>query len=107
MSAELTTLGNVLKNVSRFNARHYLYLPMDELWQLETRCAVLADSDLDGVPHVAQKNGLSYALGVAAIQDVVANVEEQVKDAKVDQLLQAFLFYYDHDAFITLPIKLP
>jgi hypothetical protein len=97
----LTTLGEVLGNDSRFNSGHFLYLPMDEVWQLETKCAVLAQSDLDGVPDVAQQNGLSYALGIAAVQDIVANAREQIASASLAQLLQAFLFYYDHDAFIT------
>src|SRR5262249_52899486 len=97
----MTTLGEVLGNDSRFNAGHFLYLPMDEIWQLGTKCAVLTKSDVDGVPEVAQQNGLAYALGIAAVQDIAANAREQVRDVSLDQLLQAFLFYYDHDAFIT------
>jgi len=97
----LTTLGEVLGNDSRFNPGHFLYLPMDEVWQVETKCAVIPQSDLDGVPDVAQQNGLSYALGIAAVQDVVANAREQNANVNLAQLLQAFLFYYDHDAFIT------
>jgi hypothetical protein len=97
----LTTLGEVLGNDSRFNCGHFLYLPMDDVWELETRCAVLAWSDLDGVPDLAQQSGLSYALGIAAVQDVIANAREQIASVSLAQLLEAFLFYYDHDAFIT------
>lgn len=97
----LTTLGEILGNDSRFALGHFLYLPMDEVWQLETKCAVLAQSDLDGVPDVAQQNRLSYALGISAVQDIVANAREQNAGVTLAQLLQAFLFYYDHDAFIT------
>jgi hypothetical protein len=74
---------------------------MGEVWQVETECAVLPDSDIDGVPAVAQQNGLSYALGIAAVQDVVENAREQNVNVSLAQLLQAFLFYYDHDAFMT------
>jgi hypothetical protein len=100
MTTGMTTLGEVLGNDSRFNAGHFLYLPMNEVWQLGTKCAVLAESDVDGVPDLAQQNGLSYALGIAAVHDIVANAREQIKNVSLDQLLQAFLFYYDHDAFI-------
>ena len=96
----LTTLGEVLRNGSNFNPAHFLYLPMDEVWQAETKSAVLLHSDLDGVPEVAQQNGLSYALGIAAVQDIVANAKEQNADVGLAQLIQASLFYYDHDAFI-------
>jgi len=101
VKSRITTLGEVLGNDSRFNAEHFLYLPLDEVWQLGTKCAVLTESDVDGVPDLAQENGLSYALGIAAIQDIVANAREQLSDPRLDQFLQAFLFYYDHDAFIT------
>lgn len=101
MMKKLTTLGEVLGNDRGFNSAHFLYLPLDEVWNLETRCAILAQSDLDAVPDVAQHNGLSYALGVAAVQDIVANAREQIASVSLGELMQAFLFYYDHDAFIT------
>lgn len=69
MTTELTTLGELLGNDNRYDPQHLLYLPMDEIWQPETRCAVLAQSDLDGVPDLARENGLSYALGIASVQE--------------------------------------
>jgi hypothetical protein len=96
----LTTLGEVLGDDRAYNASHFLFLPMDEVWQLKTRCAVLAESGADELPNVAQQNGLAYALGIAAVHDVVANAREQFASASLSQLLQAFLFWYDHDAFV-------
>lgn len=101
MNTVVTTLGDVLGNHNQFGSGQFLYLPMDEVWNLNTRCAVLPQSDLDGVPDIAQQNGLSYALGIAAVHDVVANAREQDANVSVAQILEAFLFYYDHDAFIT------
>jgi hypothetical protein len=102
MTTGTTTLAEVLGKASRFNPGHFLYLPMDEVWHLGTECAVLPQSDIDGVPDIAQQSGLSYALGVAAIQDIVANAAAQVKGVSLDQLFRAFLYYYDHDAFMTI-----
>ncbi|MEZ5943377.1 MAG: hypothetical protein R3C18_18435 [Planctomycetaceae bacterium] len=100
MTAELTTLGRILNKGDDYDAGHFLYLPMDEIWELETKCAVLSESDLEGVPAVAQQNNLSYAVGIAALQDVIANAREQRDGIEDPLLLQAFLFYYDQDAFI-------
>lgn len=99
-NAELTTLGNVLQNSNRFDPGHWLYMPSGKLWDFDTKCAVLADSDLDGVPEAASRNGLSCALEIAAVQDVAHNAREQLKDVTVTQLVQAFLFFYKHDAFV-------
>src|SRR5262245_21095588 len=100
MTTGMTTLSEVLENDRRFNAGHFLYLPTDEVWRLETRCSVLEESDVDAVPNMAQQNGLSYALGMAAVQDIVANARAQSRAVSLEQLLEAFLFYYDNDAFI-------
>jgi len=98
----MLTLGQVLNNSADFDSRHFLYLPMDEIWELGTTCSVLAQSEECGVPATAKENGLSYALGIAEIQDIVANVKLQTADVSASQLLEAFLFYYDHDAYIDL-----
>jgi hypothetical protein len=105
MTNEVTTLGYVLNNPERFDSGHYLYLPFGDVWQLNTNCAILPDSGLEGVPAIATANELSYAIGVAAVQDIVVNAKAQVEQVSADQLLEAFLFYYDRDAFIQLDCK--
>lgn len=80
-----------------------LYLPDDEAWGLETRGAVLDEDpydENDPVPLFALQHGLRRVLSVPQCQDIIANARAQVKLPTLDQLLSAFLFYYDHDAFI-------
>jgi len=101
MTPELTTLGKVLGDDRYQNAVHcFLYLPMEEVWRLETRCMVLDQSDVDGIPEVVKRHGLSFALEIPTVRDIVANAIQQRPNVSLEQLLQAFLFYYDHDAFI-------
>jgi hypothetical protein len=94
-----TTLGELLTHPERFHADDFVYLPFDEVWQLGTRCAVLPEGDLDGTPSSASQRGLACAFGVASAQDVVANTRMQLGDPTPDQLLDALLFHYDHDAY--------
>jgi hypothetical protein len=100
MTPELTSLGEVLKRVAQCNPNHFLYLSREAVWRLDTRAVVLSESPADGVPELARDNNLSYALQVAAVQDVVANAAAQLKGPPPEQLLRALRFYYDHDAFI-------
>ena len=100
-------LRDVLGNDRDFNTGHFLYLPKDQEWDLNTKCAVISESDVDGIPEFARKNGLSYILGMAAIQDIGANAREQIKKVTLDTIFQAFLFYYKHDAFINLKSDSP
>ena len=48
------------------------------------------------------ENGLSYALDVQLIQAIVQNISEQKKDVTDEDLLEAFVYYYDNDAYIEL-----
>src|SRR5262249_16017233 len=103
MSASLTTLGRVLENVESFPWEHALYLPQGEAWSLGTRAMVLNpdDSDADeGAPSEAQASGLVYALDLQSVRGVVDNARQQRPKATHEELLRAFLYYYDHDAFV-------
>lgn len=99
--SELLFLGRVLAGIEQFPARHALLLPADEEWDEHTRCAVLPLSDEDDeAPPFAAEHGLEYALGVYAVQAVVANARLQVPAPRDRMLVDAFLFYFDNDAFI-------
>jgi hypothetical protein len=81
-----------------------LFLPGDGDWALDTPCAILAVAPYDdgeSDPPFARHHGLRHALSVAQVQDIVANAREQVAEPTPEQLLTAFVFYDDRDAFIT------
>jgi myosin-crossreactive antigen len=76
---------------------------MDKNWNLNSDCAVLNSDDLETDeedPKFALENGLIYALGIHDVQDIVINAKEQNLNCTGEDLLQAFLFYYNIDAFI-------
>lgn len=100
---DLTTLGEALSVADRLLLDADLFLPFDEVWGPHTRCAVVAVdryADEPEVPEVAGRNGLGRALQVAQLQDIVDNARQQRPGASVEELVAAFLFYYDRDAFI-------
>lgn len=99
MSDELLTLLNVIRQANSMNASSFLYLPFDERWCRSTRCAVLPTSDIDGNPEFASKHSLECAIQVSFVQDVVANLIQQIREPEDSQLVDALLYYYDNDAF--------
>ena len=104
MSDQLTTLEAVLTDSGKRMFDRCLYLNCDEIWNLATTAAVLDDSDLDGTLGFARENGLTYVLGTNELIDIIENAREQIgDDPSPDQLLEAFLFCYDHDTFIQFP----
>lgn len=100
----LIMLKDVLNNVNDFEWSYALYLPEDEVWELQTKCAVLDPDDLDDdnedVPKFAVENNLIYALNIQDIQGIVKNAHDQKLNCSENDLLEAFLYYYDNDAFM-------
>lgn len=101
----LTTLREALETVDGAPYDAALFLPPAEVWSLDTPCAVLRVDpydDSEAPPPFARQHELTRALSVAQVQDIVCNIRQQVAAPSPEQLLAAFLFYYDRDAFIVL-----
>ena len=97
---EIQTLGQVLEASSEFPSSCGLYLPVDEEWTAETRC-VLATTESSKKEALPKNFG--FALAMHQVQDVVLNLRLQAKDrASPEQLVESFLYYFDHDAFLCL-----
>lgn len=81
-----------------------LFLPEDEVWNLDTEGLICDPNDVenesDEVPWVAKEHNLIDALSIQDIQDIVYNAKQQKENVSIDELLEAYLYYYDNDAFI-------
>ena len=102
MSFQIVRLQDLLTQPDVIYFRKYVYLPMEEEWSLSTRCCLLDTSDIDGTPEFAIKNGLEFAIEASVILETFENLKEQIQNPTAEQLLEAFLFYYDNDAFLRL-----
>jgi hypothetical protein len=99
----LTTLREVLSTAERLPLDTNLYLPFDEVWAAGTRCVVARVdryAEEPTTPELAAQHGLGYALQAVQVQDIVINAREQRPGITVEDLVEAFLFFYDRDAFI-------
>jgi hypothetical protein len=102
--SKLIKLREVLGAVDAFPWDHTLYMPHGVDWTLDTTCAVLDSNDENEAdpenPKFAQDNALHYALGMQVIEGIVENAKAQKQNATLDDLLAAFIHYYDRDAYI-------
>ena len=99
-------LSFVLKNIEDFKWSDALFLPEDDAWEKDTEGMVLdpddVENDADDVPREAKEKHLMYALGIQTIQSIVRNLEQQNHDISENDLVEAFLYYYNNDAYIEL-----
>ena len=80
----------------------------DEEWGLQSVGAILNGEEVPpeleddpeaDLPTLARENGLGEILPVSVLQEIVTNAKLQKTSATDQELLEAFLFYYKHDAF--------
>ena len=101
---QIVTIKDVLINASDLLWSDSLFLPDTLTWELETTGVICdpdeVESEDEEIPQVAKEMGLPLNIGVQDIQQVVDNARQQVEDCSIQQLFEAFLYYYDNDAFI-------
>ena len=104
-------MADVLATITDRPANAWVYLPIGEDWMLGSPSATLVSEEVPpeeedlpdaGVPALAKRNGLTQAIDVPTLQDVVSNAMSQKPSATLEDLFRAFIFYYRHDAFIEL-----
>ncbi len=102
----LIPLIEVLKNIDVFHFAHVIYLKGNGPWGSSDPCAV-ADPDEsedpgDIPPKLAKDNGLRYILEVQDVKSIRDNAIQQVGGVSDKQLLDAFHFYVENDAYLEL-----
>ncbi|HEX8699013.1 MAG TPA: hypothetical protein VF815_09270 [Myxococcaceae bacterium] len=95
-------LGNILSRIESYPRRgHALYVEGGHPLDVKTPALVLArDVYSDDLPALAQQHGLRQTLSVQQVMDIVENARAQRPDVGPAELVQAFNFYWERDAFI-------
>jgi negative regulator of genetic competence, sporulation and motility len=102
--SKIFKLSDVLVNSEKFEWSDALFMSRVEEWTLNSSCAVLdpddIEDDADEEPKFAQDNNLKYILSIQDIQSIVDNAKQQKTCCTENDLFEAFLYYFDNDAFI-------
>ncbi|WGY71010.1 hypothetical protein KEC55_28830 [Burkholderia cepacia] len=105
MKDKLTVLREVLVGIDQVPWNYALFMPHGVDWNENTKCAVLNPNDFENEPdpdrpRFAVDNDLHYALGIQIVESIVDNARDQRDNASVSDLVDAFVYYYDNDAYI-------
>ena len=97
-------LAYVLCHIDDFKWSDALFLPQNEVWNLQSSCVVLDPDDFytsnnEICTHTAEDKFV-YSLDIQNIQLICENAYDQKPNCTVEDLLNAFLYFYDHDAYL-------
>ena len=97
-------LINVLREIKEYPDECDLYMKDEFPWSAATPCAVLSTRDLfpEEDPPFAVEKGLRHGLSVQQAQDMVSNAKEQKRQLTDEEIIRAFNYYYDNDAYVDL-----
>jgi len=101
---QFVSLCEILQNINDYQWSDALYLPDEDKWTQNTKGVVLDPDDVDAeedeIPKFALDNNLIYSLDIQTIQGIIDNANQQKKDCTIEDLFDAYLYYYNNDAFI-------
>lgn len=105
---EFITLGMVLQNINNYKWSDALFLLDEDEWGEDTKGVILdpddVENDEEDVPKFAKENNMVDALDIGTIQEIYDNAIQQKKECTLDELISAYLYYYNNDAFITFEV---
>lgn len=88
----------------------WLFLPKAEHWYLDTQGIIIDTTELpesevdeDGYTTFAKDNALLMTLETAMIEDIVSYAGTIEPVPSDELLLESFIYYYEHDAFLPSP----
>lgn len=101
--SKLITFYEVLVDPNKFSWADSLFLPENKNWNLGSPTAVMNLDDLEDeeIPQFALENNLIFVLNISNVQDIIENARQQRNDCSINDLLEAYLYYYRNDAFIS------
>ena len=104
-SMELISIRDVLSHPEE-NLNWFYLPPNSGQWNLDTLGIFSLDSREfapdanEYLPEQVKKMGWIETLDAASIEDVVENAKEELENPSINQLFDAFIFYYENDAFL-------
>lgn len=105
LATAFRTLIDVIKRCESLRAGDIIYIQGGQPWNAKSLCAVLSENEMedpDETPPFALEHNLTRTLARHETQDVVSNARQQKEFVSDDELVRAFNFYFERDAFIEL-----
>ena len=102
-----TSLNDMLERANELPWNHHLYAPKEEALRLDSPVIVLNDGEEiergeSDEPVFTESRSMEYVLGIAAVQDIVGNLQRQTSNPSLQEKYQALLYYLSNDAFIRI-----
>ena len=106
MKLEWRTLSDILTNIDNEPLSGEIFVKNAYPWNADTLCVTLSipeeEYHLDGGSDFTKQNSLKPVLRISNAFEIVDYARGQKSDPTVEELVDSFNHYYEHDAFLNL-----
>ena len=110
----MKTLIQILKSASSGLEQGWLFLPNDKAWTADSPCIIfdideMEESEMvnEDLPVFAKENNLRITLDSQTIEGIVHCTTHLDCEVTDQVLVEAFQYYFDHDAYLPSPGYVP
>lgn len=96
MTPEIKDLTTMFLEIAQINPQHTLYLNEEAPYHKNSLC-IVADEHSD---EFARKNGFYPVFSIETVQKIVLEARNSLPDITLDDLIEAFNYYYEEHDFI-------
>ncbi|MCL4877018.1 MAG: hypothetical protein KJ064_10185 [Anaerolineae bacterium] len=98
MPPEIKDLATLFLEVGRLDPQHSLYLNEEAPYGKNSLCMVVNNNSEE--KGFAAENGFYPVFEIATVQKIVIEASNRLPDITLDELIEAFNFYYEEHDFI-------
>lgn len=105
---KMNMFKDVLINIEKYSWKDDIFLPKNKSdWNLYSVCLVINIDELydEEILKFTIPNKLIHVMNVSTLQEIICNAYQQNNKCTVNDLFNAFLYYYDNAAFISFDMN--
>lgn len=100
---KMSIFKDILTDIEKLSWKDDIFLSENKNdWNLYSRCLIINIDNLsdEEILKLTIQNKLIHVMNISTLQEIICNAYQQNDKCTLNDLFNAFLYYYNNDAFI-------
>ncbi len=101
---EARTLATIIADLDSLPRENWLFIQEDAKVSMQVMCREVATDDFadEQIEKYCKNKKLKSFLYKDQLEDIISNLREQIPQPTIEELEAAIMYYWQHDAFISV-----